>query len=81
MYSPAQYAISSVVFVSLLSLIGLAFIALPDAKLNKIIFVAVALATGSLFADAFLELLPESYKSVSVPTGVYVLIGILFFFV
>lgn len=67
--------------VSLLSLIGLAVIAVPEQKLKRIILSIVALATGALFADALLELLPESYKHSGPASGLLVLAGMAVFFV
>jgi len=75
------YALGSVLIVSLLSLIELATIAVEEAKLKRIIFVMVSLATGGLFADALLDLLPESYKRSADSAGLFVLAGILLFFV
>jgi len=75
------YALASVVLVSLLSLVGLAVIAVSDEKLRRAIFVMVALAAGGLFGDTFLELLPESYRSSGKDTGPLVLLGLLLFFV
>jgi zinc and cadmium transporter len=75
------YALGSVLIVSLLSLIGLATIAVEEKKLKRIIFVMVSLATGGLFADALLDLLPESYKRSGDGAGLFVLSGILLFFV
>jgi zinc and cadmium transporter len=75
------YALSSVIVVSLLSLVGLAVISLSDERLRKAIFVMVALAAGGLFGDTFLELLPESYRSSPDQSGPLVLIGLFVFFV
>jgi zinc and cadmium transporter len=76
-------AIASVTFVSLLSLIGIAFISVNEEKLRRIIFVMVSLAVGALFGDAFIHLLPESFErsQSSVKTSLYVLAGMLSFFV
>lgn len=76
-------AIASVTFVSLLSLIGIAFISVNEQRLRQIIFVMVSLAVGALFGDAFIHLLPESFErsQSSVNTSLYVLAGMLGFFV
>jgi len=76
-------AIASVTFVSLLSLIGIAFISVNEEKLRRIIFVMVSLAVGALFGDAFIHLLPESFErsESAVKTSLYVLAGMLGFFV
>ena len=56
------YALASVFIVSLLSLIGIAFISMREAKLKQIIFAMVSLAVGGLFGDAFIHLLPEFFE-------------------
>jgi len=69
--------------VSLLSLIGLAFISVAEEKLKRIIFFMVSLAVGGLFGDAFIHLLPESFERLGnkLQASVLVLAGILAFFV
>lgn len=51
MPDPFWYALASVALVSLLSLVGLAVIAVSDEKLRKATFVMVALAARGLFGD------------------------------
>ena len=77
------YALASVILVSLLSLVGLAFIAVGEEKLKRIIFVMVSLAVGGLFGDAFIHLLPESFERIGskLQASVFVLAGIFAFFV
>jgi len=77
------YAIGSVVLVSLISLVGVVTISLGENKLNKVVFVLVGLATGALFGDAFIHLLPEAFETSAnkVVTAVYILAGIFVFFV
>jgi len=69
--------------VSLLSLIGLAFISVAEEKLKRIIFFMVSLAVGGLFGDAFIHLLPESFERLGskLQASVLVLAGIFAFFV
>ena len=57
------YSLVSVILVSLLSLIGLAFhfSGRGEAKATSY-FVMVSLAVGGLFGDAFIHLLPESFE-------------------
>src|SRR5438445_13056529 len=76
------YAIASVLVVSLLSLIGLATLSLSEQKLREIIFIMVGLATGSLFGDAFIHLVPQAYKrpQSQVETSLFVLAGLFIFF-
>jgi zinc and cadmium transporter len=77
------YSLVSVTLVSLLSLIGLAFISVGEEKLKQIIFVMVSLAVGGLFGDAFIHLLPESFEKLGskLEASLYVLAGIFAFFV
>jgi zinc and cadmium transporter len=77
------YALTSVIFVSLLSLTGAFFIAISEKKLKQIVFVMVSLAVGSLFGDAFIHLLPQTFARFAVaPRGsLYVLAGIFIFFI
>ncbi len=76
------YALSSVVIVSLLSLIGLATIALDENRLRKILMFMVSFAVGGLFGDVFIHIFPDVYgkgKDLAVSLGV--LGGIFLFFV
>ena len=69
--------------VSLLSLLGIAFISVSEEKLKQSIFVMVSLAVGGLFGDAFIHLLPESFEKLGskLEASLYVLAGIFAFFV
>jgi zinc and cadmium transporter len=69
--------------VSLLSLVGIAFISISEQRLKRIIFVLVSLAVGSLFGDAFIHLLPESFEKfeAKVEASLWVLVGIFLFFI
>lgn len=77
------YALTSVIFVSLLSLVGAFFITISERTLKQIIFVMVSLAVGSLFGDAFIHLLPQTFQKFEVAErgSLYVLAGIFLFFV
>lgn len=57
------YALTSVMVVSLISLIGLATISLSEKKLRRALFFLVSLAVGGLFGDAFIHLLPEAFEN------------------
>ncbi|MBS3115125.1 ZIP family metal transporter, partial [Candidatus Woesearchaeota archaeon] len=50
--------ILSVIIVSLISLIGVFFLSLKEKKLNKILHLLVSFATGALFGDVFIHLMP-----------------------
>jgi zinc and cadmium transporter len=77
------YAILSVVSVSLISLVGALVLLLKEEKLKRSLFVMVALSVGALFGDAMIHLLPESFENSSntIATSIYVLIGVMIFFV
>lgn len=78
-----SYSIASVILVSLVSLIGIITIPVSENRLKKTVFLMVSLATGALFGDAFIHLLPEAFeKSASkVEVSLYTLAGIFAFFV
>ena len=73
----------SVIIVSALSLIGIVFLSVKPARLQKIIFILVSFAIGGLYGDAFLHLLPESMNILHnrVLIGGLIISGILVFFV
>ena len=69
--------------MSLLSLIGIAFISLSELRLKQLIFVMVSLAVGSLFGDAFIHLLPKSFEQrpEKMQVSLSILAGIFTFFI
>jgi zinc and cadmium transporter len=76
------YSLLSVIAVSLISLMGISALLLhKDVK--KITFLLVSFAVGGLFGDAFIHLLPESFEEISsnLAIGLYILLGIMVFFV
>ncbi len=75
--------LASVLLVSLLSLLGLVFIALSEVQLKKIVFLLVSVAVGALFGDTFIHLLPETFAhgDGGQSASLWVLAGILLFFV
>ncbi len=77
------YSIGSVVLVSLISLVGVVTLSMSEARLKRMVFVLVGLATGALFGDAFIHLLPEAFETfASKVTGMaFVLVGIFVFFI
>src|SRR3989338_2117322 len=72
--------IIAVLIVSLVSVLGI-FIFLRQKFLNKILFFIVSFAAGSLLGVAFLDLLPEALESGMESAGLFILLGILSFFV
>ena len=60
--TPFSNALASAAAVSLLSLVGIASLPFSDESLKRITFILVSLATGALFGDAILHILPEVFK-------------------
>jgi zinc and cadmium transporter len=63
--------------------VGIAFLSISEERLKRIIFVMVSLAVGSLFGDAFIHLLPQSFEKfpAKVEASLWVLAGIFLFFI
>jgi zinc and cadmium transporter len=76
------YALGSVTVVSLISLIGIFTMALNPTHLRKIVLYMVSFAVGSLFGDALIHLIPESFENSGngLHTSLLVIAGILLFF-
>ncbi|NCO67816.1 MAG: ZIP family metal transporter [Nitrospirae bacterium] len=66
--------------VSLISLIGIFFIGMKQDTLTKVIKYLVSFAVGGLLGGAFFHLLPESMASGEPSLFIYVLSGIMIFF-
>lgn len=77
------YTLLSVLFVSLISFIGIFTISIKLEKLNKVLIYLVSFSAGALLGGAFLHLLPELIESGNFNlTSSYILLGgILLFFV
>jgi len=77
------YTILSVVLVSLISLIGILFLAISTKHLNKILMFFVSFSVGALLGDAFIHILPETITEYgfSLSISLYVILGMLLFFV
>jgi hypothetical protein len=69
--------------VSLIALIGIAFVSIGESKLKQLIFFMVSLAVGSLFGDAFIHLLPRTFRQFNDPlaASLWVMSGIFSFFI
>ena len=76
------YALGSAVLVSLISLVGVVSIMIGVKRLDKVVPVLISLAVGSLFGDALVHLLPQAFEEATSTalTSLYVILGILFFF-
>ena len=75
---PLFLSIAATVVVSLISLIGIFFLAMNESKLKKILLFLVSFAAGSLLSASFFDLLPESI-GLSNLAFEYTLIGIIAF--
>jgi len=74
--------ILSVIIVSLISLIGVFFLSLKEKKLNKILHLLVSFATGALFGDVFIHLMPKiAEKGFTTSASFSILSGLLVFFI
>jgi zinc and cadmium transporter len=59
MATSSLYALASVILVSLISLIGVAFLSLGNERLKKILLYLVSFSAGAFFGDIFFHLLPQ----------------------
>jgi zinc and cadmium transporter len=77
------YTFISVIIVSLLSLVGVFFLSLKEARLQKMLLFLVSLAVGGLFGDAIIHLIPEAFANIpgKLTAPILLLAGILLFFV
>ncbi len=73
----------AVSLVSLLSLVGIASLAIGRKRFQSLLFFLVSFAVGGLFGDAFIHLIPESFRveSTRAWASAYILSGILLFFI
>ncbi|MEM4390111.1 MAG: ZIP family metal transporter [Candidatus Micrarchaeia archaeon] len=70
----------STIFVSLISLIGVALLALRKAVLQKILLALVSFASGTLLGAAFLDLMPEAQAALGEGYFALALFGVIAFF-
>lgn len=76
------YTLMSVTVVSLISLIGVFTLGIKHERLQRILFYLVSFSAGALLGDVFIHILPEIMEGeVALQNGVYVLTGIMVFFV
>ncbi len=78
------YALSSVIIVSLISIVGLSAIAIKTDKLKKIVIYLISFSAGALIGDAFIHLLPEAVEEAggfTIKTSLFVISGIMLSFV
>ena len=81
--SPLFNSLIAVLVVSLISLVGVIFLFLKSAVINRLSLYFVSFAVGSLLGDAIIHLLPQSYEKISSAPLVSLLIlgGILLNFI
>lgn len=76
------YTLISVTVVSLISLIGVFTLGIKQERLQRILFYLVSFSVGALLGDVFIHILPEIMEGeAALQNGVYVLLGIMIFFV
>ncbi|MBR9676039.1 ZIP family metal transporter [Candidatus Woesearchaeota archaeon] len=77
------YTVLSVLIVSAISLIGIFTLSLKEKEISKILIYLVSFSAGALFGDAFIHLLPAVFEKsgFGIAISLYLLFGILFFFV
>lgn len=78
------YALISVIFVSLISLVGVIFIGLKPKVLTSLSHLLISLAVGTLLGDAFIHLIPESYEQLSsqpLTVPLLLILGVIIFFI
>lgn len=73
----------SVFIVSLISLVGIFTLLVKEDKIKKILLFLVSFSAGALFGGAFIHLLPEAIEEFgfSLKISVYLILGILIFFI
>ena len=81
--SPLIYSLLTTLIVSLFSLIGLFLVFIKPKNLQKITHILVSFAVGGLLGDAFIHLIPESFKFFpsESTSSLMILLGIIIFFV
>jgi len=73
--------LAAVTVVSLVAFIGILFVSLKGALLERVLMTSVGFASGSLIGAAFLHLLPEALEEASHSVLQLVVMGIVFFFI
>ena len=78
--------------ISLISLVGLFMISLKEKTLDRILFILVAFATGTILATALFDLIPESIHHAQELNAegilidehlvyIYIIVGFILFFI
>ena len=75
------YTLVSVIIVSLVSLIGVVYLAVSKNSLENVLLLLVSLSAGTLLGGAFLHLIPEASEGgFSVTVSLLILAGVVTFF-
>ena len=76
------YALGSVILVSIISLVGVFFLAADSTRLQKMLLFLVSFAIGGLTGDAFIHLIPQAFKELGpkLSTSLFIILGMLIFF-
>jgi zinc and cadmium transporter len=78
------YALTSVIVVSLISLVGIATLSVKIDRLRKILIYLISFSAGALIGDAFIHLLPEAVEEnegFTIEISIYVILGITISFI
>lgn len=75
------YILISTLLISLISLVGVAFLGLNENLLKEITEDLISIASGGLLGGAFIHLLPEAMETGGSNMFIYVMVGVMFFFV
>lgn len=77
------YPLLSVLLISSISLIGVITLAIQQSRLQKFLIYLVSFSAGALIGDVFIHLLPELIEenSFTFMTSMYILLGIIVFFI
>lgn len=77
---PLAWILVSTLLVSGISLIGILFLSISENFFRKLLFMLVSFASGTLLGGAFLHLIPEALSIKSENMFIFILAGILVFF-
>ncbi len=77
------YPLLSVLLISSISLVGVITLAIQQNRLQKFLIYLVSFSAGALIGDVFIHLLPELIEenSFTFMTSMYILLGIIVFFI
>lgn len=76
-----MYTILSVILVSIISLVGVLTFFFDKKKLDKKLIYFVSLSVGTLLGGSFFHLIPEAFEEGNGNASIFILLGILVFFV